>query len=195
MPGKSETVCIGLDPGMQGGMAVLAGSSVLFTARWPVVKIAKSGGGEKTEYLEADILALLETWSNVPDAHLFLEKQQAMPGQGVTSMFSTGQGYGMLRMALTALKKPWTLVRAQAWQKVMFEGMSKPAPKIAKGGKNAGKEVSQKASEVLGPLLCARLWPTVDLRATPASRTPHSGICDALLMAEYGRRLLQGGAC
>jgi hypothetical protein len=33
-----------------------------------------------------------------------------------------------------------------------------------------------------------RLFPKEDFRATPKSRTPHEGLMDAALMAEFGRR-------
>lgn len=192
----SDVITVGLDPGLEGGLAALVNGKPLKTAAWPTVELKKTAGGVKTEYQEREMLDLIRevtTHSGNPTVHVFLEKQHAMKGQGVTSMFSTGYGYGILRMALVALRVPWTLVGSQQWQKVMLAGLPKPPPRIAKKGKNAGKEVKQKASQILGPLVCARLWPDWDTRATLRSSKPHTGITDALLIAEFGRRLVMGG--
>jgi len=43
-------------------------------------------------------------------------------------------------------------------------------------------------SKELSPVICSNLFPEVDLRRNTRSRVPHSGICDALLLAEYGLR-------
>ena len=36
---------------------------------------------------------------------------------------------------------------------------------------------------------CARRYPAASLLATPRSRTPHTGLADALCLAEWGRRI------
>jgi len=46
-----------------------------------------------------------------------IEKVHAFPGQGVTSMFTFGQGYGFLRGCLVALAIPFTEVTPQKWMK------------------------------------------------------------------------------
>jgi len=173
------TSVIGLDPGLDGAGIVLVDGAA-FRNRilaWPTLELKKVGGGKKREYDEGAVFRWLRSVVAGGGAHVFLEKQQAMPGQGVTSMFSTGYGYGMLRGMLVALEVPWTLVTAKAWQKVLLAGM----PHVE------GKKASSQAH-----IVCSRLWPGLDLRATERSRTPHSGICDALLIAEYGRRQLCG---
>ena len=40
-----------------------------------------------------------------------------MPKQGVASSFTFGDGYGQLKMGLTAVGIPFELVTPQAWQK------------------------------------------------------------------------------
>jgi len=49
--------------------------------------------------------------------HAWIEKVHAMPGQGVTSMFSFGENFGKLQMALTASKTPFERVLPTKWQK------------------------------------------------------------------------------
>jgi crossover junction endodeoxyribonuclease RuvC len=182
---------VGLDPGLEGGWAALDADTgaVLGRGTWPTLELErkKAGGkkGYKTVYLEQGMLDALRDacLADGGACHVYLEKQQAMPGQGVTSMFSTGDGYGLLRMAVVALGVPWETVTAQAWQKVMMAGIPKAE----------GTKASAQAH-----LVCARLWPGMDLREPgcgPRVRTPHSGICDALLLAEFGRRVrAKGGA-
>jgi hypothetical protein len=61
-------------------------------------------------------------------------------------------------------------ITPQTWQRVMIPG--------AKGG-----ETKSRALEV-----ARRLWPGTDWRASDRCRTPHDGLIDAALIAEYGRR-------
>jgi crossover junction endodeoxyribonuclease RuvC len=82
-----------------------------------------------------------------------------MPGQGVTSTFTFGEGFGKLQMALCAAKIPYQFITPLKWQK--FLGC------MTKGDKNVSKAAAQ------------RLFP--DIKVTHA-------IADALLIAEYNRR-------
>jgi crossover junction endodeoxyribonuclease RuvC len=99
-----------------------------------------------------------------------VEHVNAMPGQGVTSCFSFGQNFGFILGLLTAFCHPYELVRPQKWKKVFS----------CTSDKNTSIEVAQ------------RLFPGVDLRRTPKCLKPHNGICEALLMAEYAKRLREG---
>ena len=51
-----------------------------------------------------------------------LESQQAMPRQGVSSTFSTGQGFGMWRGILAALRLPYEIVTPATWTRGMLKG-------------------------------------------------------------------------
>lgn len=97
-----------------------------------------------------------------------LEHVGAMPGQGSVSMFNFGANFGFIRGLLSANKIPYELVRPQKWKKVFS----------CTSDKNTAIEVAK------------RLFPNVDLRRTPRCKGPHDGICEALLMAEYARRVL-----
>lgn len=90
-----------------------------------------------------------------------------MPKQGVTSTFKFGQNFGLIQGMLYAMNIPFELVRPQKWKK-MFSCTS---------DKNTSISVAQ------------RLFPNVPLFATPRCRKPHDGMAEALLMAEYGRRI------
>ena len=114
----------------------------------------------------------LETIMHVPKTEAFcvVEHVNAMPGQGVTSCFSFGQNFGFILGLLRAFVIPFELVRPQKWKKEFS----------CTSDKNTSIEVAQ------------RLFPDVDLRRTPKCSKPHDGIAEALLMAEYARRLRNG---
>ena len=103
------------------------------------------------------------------NAFVIVEDVHAMPKQGVTSMFNFGLNKGWILGLLYAYNIPTELVSPQKWKK-MFS-------------LNGEKQKS---------IDCARrLFPKVNLFATPRCKKPHDGIAEALLMAEYGRRIHQ----
>ena len=98
-----------------------------------------------------------------------LERVSAMPKQGVVSTFSFGENFGWIQGVLESLSIPYELVRPQQWKK-MFGCPS---------DKNTSIEVA------------SRLFPAIDFRASDRCRKPHDGKCEAMLMAEYARRMFR----
>jgi hypothetical protein len=92
----------------------------------------------------------------------YIEQVHSSPQMGVTSAFSFGLGFGRLEMALTAASIPFERVSPQKWQKALGCRTG--------GDKNVSK---RKAQELF-----------------PAMKCTHA-ISDALLIAEYGRRVEQ----
>jgi hypothetical protein len=107
-----------------------------------------------------DLFELLQDISCEGNATAYLEQVASSPQMGVKSAFTFGNGFGHLEMALTACSIPFQRIRPQAWQKEL--GC------LTKGDKNVTKRRAQE------------LFP--DLQITHAT-------ADALLIAEYGRRL------
>ena len=132
---------IGIDPGKSGGIAIISNDEC-FAIPMPET--------------ERDIYDYLK--DNSKDAFCIIEQVHAMPGQGVTSMFTFGMGYGGLRMALVAAAIPFETVTPQKWQKAL--------QCQTKGDKNVSKRRAQE------------LYPK--LKITHA-------IADAILIAHYGR--------
>ena len=161
------TVFIGIDPGLDGGMAAVGESGAVLEHVVMPVHGAKGKGKRLLDH--AGVLAFLRSFG--ADCALALEVQQAMPGQGVSSMFQIGRGFGALEMAVLAAGHQLHEVRPQAWQKVMLAGT--PA------------EMESKARAAM---VAQRLWPGLDLRASPRCKGPHDGVVDALLLAEWMRR-------
>lgn len=142
---------VGIDPGKGGGIALVYADGTAEAYKMPET--------------ERDLLDLfLELWtrwgysSKTPVA--VVEVVHAMPGQGVTSMFTFGRGYGAVRMAALACGFRLQEVQPATWQKML--GCR------TKGDKNVSKRRAQE------------LFPTV-------KKIGHA-TADALLIAEWGRR-------
>ncbi len=114
---------------------------------------------------ERDSWRLLVDTSAAPriGCQALIEQVHSMPKQGVSSSFKFGQSYGFLRGILIASEIPFDQVTPQRWQKAI--GC------LTKGDKNVSKAKAQ--------------------QLFPAVKVTHA-IADALLIAEYCRRLRLG---
>ena len=93
----------GIDPGLNGGIAFIAGDFIT-ADRVPVLNITK--GKSTKRFLDAwSIMRMID--DQAPD-HVFIEKQQAMPKQGLSSTFATGFGYGIYIGLLVAARVSYT---------------------------------------------------------------------------------------
>lgn len=127
-------IYIGIDPGQEGGIAVLDGNT---NQVW--VYSMPDGPTELANCL----FTIKEYQTN---GHLAaLEAVHAMPKQGVSSAFTFGMGYGMLQGTLAAYKIPFIFVTPQKWQKAVFDS--------AKRGDTKARSLD----------LARRLFPQIDL--------------------------------
>jgi len=145
----SATV-FGIDPGQSGGIAWIDERG-----RACVIKMPET---------------LQDLWEFIgefkaDECKAYLEQVHSMPGQGVSSSFKFGNGFGHLEMALTAAGIPFERVTPQKWQKAM--GC------MTKGDKNVSKRRAQE------------LFPSI--KCTHAT-------ADALLIAQFGRNSNHGNS-
>lgn len=98
---------------------------------------------------------------------VFVEKVHAMPGQGVVSMFSFGENYGKWQGIIAALGYSYSMVAPQTWKKELLKDMPK-----------------EKESSIIRAL---QLFPGM---SNFLSRKKDHNRAEALLIAEYGHRLL-----
>ena len=150
---------IGIDPGLTGAVAILPEGLFFDT---PTASVKK--GSSKKVYLVAEMVTILAIVDR-DNAHVYIEDVHAMPGQGVSSTFSFGRGYGLWEGIVAALGIPYTLVSPVRWKRAMMDGM----------GKEKG------ASRVRAGQLFPQFADLLGL-------VKHHGRADALLIAEYGRR-------
>lgn len=141
---------IAIDPGVNGAFAIL---------------------GHRGEFIKADELprfdklvdavALGNLFASYAPAIAVIEKVGAMPGQGVTSMFTFGAAYGVAIGVAGGAGVPIAFVTPAKW-KAHFRLSGKP--------KDAARE------------LAIRLYPEA---ASQLTLKKHHGRADALLLARY----------
>lgn len=146
---------VGIDPGKKGAFAALDGDGRLLAVETTV-----------------DPHALAHFLNTHKPRHVFLEKAQSMPRQGIASAFNYGVGYGELIGVLTVIKTPYTLLRPAQWTKYAHTGTKDGAPK-------------ERSAEAFKRLFAGAL----DLARRPKGGL-HDGIVDAALIALYGITLV-----
>jgi Holliday junction resolvasome RuvABC endonuclease subunit len=103
-------ITIGIDPGINGGIAVLGHQGYAQAYKMPPTN--------------KDLWELIQEIKAAADFEKYpikatLESVSASPQMGVKSAFTFGNGFGHLEMALTAAGIPFERVRPQVWQKAM----------------------------------------------------------------------------
>mgnify|MGYP003108876663 CR=1 FL=1 len=160
-------VCIGIDPGVTGGLTILEAESgkLLSGIRTPVLPVS----GKKEYDLQGMKEALAKDSYDV--RLVTIEKVGAMPGDGRVGAFSFGCGYGIWLGLLAGLGISYMEVQPQRWQSTMLAGLPR-GPKSKASAMRAAKS----------------LFPNIPVRVKA-----DNGISDAALIGEYGRRIHNGG--
>ncbi len=156
-----------IDPGLDGALAV-------YDLRAGTAKIADTPATPAPgtrQYLEAEMVALLREYAI---DRAVIERQQAFPtrpgqpgqperrGQGASSAFNMGIGFGLWRGMLGALSIPYEIVSASQWTKQV-------------GLPTGGNKDTHRA-------LAQRLFPA---NARDLRLKKHDGRADALLLAHW----------
>ena len=106
---------IGIDPGLSGAIAILENNKVLNIFEIPVMSEGKKN---KRQLNSAQLVKLLkDNITKNEDVSVVVEQVNAMPGQGVTSMFNFGQTFGAIKGICAALELPIFFVRPSKWKK------------------------------------------------------------------------------
>ena len=106
---------IGIDPGLSGAIAVLEDNKVLGIYDMPVMAEGKKS---KRQLNSAQLVSIIkQNVSNNDELAIVVEQVNAMPGQGVTSMFNFGQTFGAIKGVCAALELPIFFVRPTKWKK------------------------------------------------------------------------------
>lgn len=156
---------IGIDNGINGAISVLdEDKEIIEKIIMPTI-----GKGRK-EYNLPEIFKFLEKYSK--DSKCILEKAQPRFRDGSKQAFKTGYGFGVMEMALTALKIPYIIVTPQAWQKQILKGINCADTKKASA------------------LYCTRRYPNEDFTPTLRAKKIHDGLTDATCIAGYEEFLL-----
>lgn len=103
------SITLGIDPGCTGCLAIIDDGKYIDHLLMPTMKV-----GTKSRVNAAAIVAFINQYAV---EHAYLEQVGAMPGQGVSSMFTFGHAAGVVEGVIQALAIPYTLVTPQAWKK------------------------------------------------------------------------------
>ena len=106
---------IGIDPGLSGAIAVLENNKVLNIFDIPVMSEGKKNKRQLNSALLVNLLK--DNVRDGEDVAIIVEQVNAMPGQGVTSMFNFGQTFGAIKGICAALEFPIYFVRPSKWKK------------------------------------------------------------------------------
>lgn len=158
----------GIDPGVTGAVGQLSSEFEDFVDVQMVPLLPQKSGKKEYDIRGmADMIDFGDGENN--QVFVVLEKQHAFPKQGVVSTGSIMRGYGIWEGILSALNLDYITVPPQTWQKELIPGKT--------------GETKQRSIAMAG-----KLFPEVSLFAGKG-RTPHHGLSDALLIAEYARRV------
>jgi crossover junction endodeoxyribonuclease RuvC len=106
---------IGIDPGLSGAIAILEDNKIKELFDMPVMPDGKKN---KRQLNNALLVKLIKNnIKNLEDTVMIVEQVNAMPGQGVTSMFNFGQTFGAIKGICAALGLPIFFVRPAKWKK------------------------------------------------------------------------------
>lgn len=155
---------VGVDPGLDGGIAVLSlEGKVLDRFPMPVEEDGSMGVLELFRWAQD-----LEVGATV-----YLERSVAFK-MGRTSAFNYGVGWGEVRTAFILAGLCPILVMPSVWHASLFPLKGRDLDQSPK------ERALAEASRLFGDAI-----PIVGKR----KKRPHEGVVDALLIAEYGRRL------
>ena len=150
---------IGIDPGLSGAIAILENNKVLNIFEIPVMSEGKKN---KRQLNSAQLVKLLkDNISEKDEVSVVVEQVNAMPGQGVTSMFNFGQTFGAIKGICASLNLPIFYVRPAKWKK-HFDLI------------NASKDASRTKAIEMYPSISDRLRKKKDVNKA-----------DAILIARY----------
>ena len=144
---------IGIDPGLSGAIAILEDNKVLSIFDMPVMAEGKKN---KRQLNSAQLVNIIrENTASRDEVAVIVEQVNAMPGQGVTSMFNFGQTFGAIKGVCAALNLPIFFVRPSKWKKY-FELI------------NASKDSSRTKVIEMYPLLSNQLSKKKDVNKSDA---------------------------
>ena len=144
---------IGIDPGLSGAIAVMHDKKVINMYDMPVMAEGKKNKRQLNSSQLVNIIK--ENINENEETIVVVEQVNAMPGQGVTSMFNFGQTFGAIKGVCAALKLPIFFVRPSKWKK-HFELI------------NSSKDSSRTKAIEMYPTLSAQLTKKRDVNKSDA---------------------------
>ena len=108
-------IIFGIDPGVSGAISVLENNKVLDVIETPTIIDGKKN---KRQVNAAQVVKIIKDQKySDKEKIIVVEQVNAMPGQGVTSMFNFGQSFGVLKGICSAMQLSMIFVRPAKWKK------------------------------------------------------------------------------
>lgn len=150
---------IGIDPGVNGAVAILTDDGGLVQV-FDMPSVEVNVGNKAKRRISPEMLAAELRLYSVEGTRAVIEQVNAMPGQGVTSMFAFGESFGLAKGVLAGMFIPVSTVTPAKWKKAM--------------NLNSGKDASRAKA--------AALWPN---QAQEFRRVKDDGKAEACLIARW----------
>jgi crossover junction endodeoxyribonuclease RuvC len=154
---------VGIDPGMDGAICVLNEDRSLSIISCPTFELKKA----KRDIDIAGLCAFFRALDSA-STRVFLERAQFMPGQGGSSSFNYGTGFGAYKGIIAMAGLPLELVAPVTWKKAMRIG--------------ADKAEALRRASMLMPAWCAEWTP----RRLVFDKQQAIGRAEAALIAWWG---------
>jgi len=154
-------IIFGIDPGVSGAISVLEDKKIIEVFDMPTMIDGKKNKKQVNGSQVTNIIKERLNNDKEKEVVVVVEHVNAMPGQGVTSMFNFGQSFGVIKGVCSALSLPIYFVRPTKWKKYF---------NLIKTNKDASRT---KVIEVY-PHISSKL-----------SRKKDSNKADAILIARY----------
>jgi len=108
-------IIFGIDPGVSGAISILDNKKVIEVYDMPTMIDGKKNKKQVNGSQVANIIK--EKIDLNREISVVVEHVNAMPGQGVTSMFNFGQSFGVIKGVCSALSLPIYFIRPTKWKK------------------------------------------------------------------------------
>ena len=152
-------IIFGIDPGVSGAISILENKKVIEVFEMPTMIDGKKS---KRQVNGAQVTNIIKgRLDKNKEIIVVVEHVNAMPGQGVTSMFNFGQSFGVIKGISSALSLPIYFVRPTKWKKHF---------NLIKTNKDASR------TKVI------QIYPEI---SSKLSRKKDSNKADAILIARY----------
>ena len=152
-------IIFGIDPGISGAISILENKKILEVLEMPTMIDGKKN---KKQVNGSQVTNIIKGRLNTDkEIVVVVEHVNAMPGQGVTSMFNFGQSFGVIKGICSALSLPIYFVRPMKWKKYF---------NLIKTNKDASR------TKVI------EIYPKI---SSQLSRKKDSNKADAILIARY----------
>ena len=106
---------LGIDVGLNGAIALIEDGKLLEVHDMPTLSLERNNKTKRMVNAQALHTIIRDAKADAA----YLERLNAMPNQGVTSMFSMGQSLGVVLGVLAACEVPTTTIPPRTWQKAL----------------------------------------------------------------------------